>query len=96
MSKRLTKSRDNRMVSGVLGGISEYLNVDPSLVRIIFVVLSIFSSGFTIILYIALAIILPEPDKASRRDVTRKRERKTTQESDRKTSKDGEDDWSDF
>ncbi|MEJ1319778.1 PspC domain-containing protein [Latilactobacillus sakei] len=44
--KRLYKSRDNRMISGVMGGIAEYFNVDATLVRVLYCLFSIFSASF--------------------------------------------------
>ena len=59
--KRLTKSR-NRMLSGVLGGIAEYVNVDPTLVRLLFIALLIFTVVIPCVLfYLIAAIIMPEP-----------------------------------
>ena len=59
MSKRLYKSRDNRVLCGVCGGIGEYFNIDPVIVRIILVVLC--CVGFSgIIAYIIAACIVPE------------------------------------
>lgn len=61
MQKRLFRSTRNVMVSGVCGGISEYFNIDPSIIRILWVVFTIASAGFGgIIAYIACAIILPK------------------------------------
>lgn len=60
--KRLTRSR-NKKVSGVAAGIAEYFNLDPTLVRIAFVVGLIASGGPPVILaYIIMAIVMPEPD----------------------------------
>jgi phage shock protein C len=60
--KRLRKSRD-RMISGVCGGIAEYLGVDPTLIRAAFVLGAIFSSGAPfIVLYLILAWIMPNPE----------------------------------
>lgn len=59
--KVLQKSR-NRMLSGVLGGIAEYFNVDPTLIRLIFVVVALLSYGFPLLIaYIIAAFIMPEP-----------------------------------
>lgn len=59
MEKRLYKSRENRMVGGVCGGIAEYFGIDPTLVRLAWVVLAaLFGSG--ILAYIIAAIIIPE------------------------------------
>lgn len=61
MQKRLTRSND-RILSGVLGGIANYFDVDPTIVRLAYVLMSMFLSGFPgIIAYIVLAIAMPEP-----------------------------------
>ncbi|MCQ9209686.1 PspC domain-containing protein [Granulicatella seriolae] len=58
--KKLTKSKNHRMISGVLGGIADYLGVDPTVVRVIFLLVA--GSGIPIILYIAMALIMPEAE----------------------------------
>lgn len=58
-NKRLTRSKSDRMVAGVAGGIAQYLSVDPVIVRIIFVALAIFGGG-GIILYAACWLLMPE------------------------------------
>ena len=55
--KKLTRS-DNKMVGGVCAGIGEYLGIDPTIVRIIYV-LMIFFAGLGIILYLILWLIMP-------------------------------------
>ena len=58
MNERLYKSRDNRMVDGVCGGIAEYCGIDPTLVRLGWVVFcAMGGSGF--LAYIIAAIIIP-------------------------------------
>ena len=57
-SKRLYKSRTNRMLSGVCGGIAEYLNLDPTVVRLLCAILG--CSGTGIIIYIVAAIVMLE------------------------------------
>lgn len=57
--KRLYKSSRNRMVCGVCGGIAEYLNIDPSIVRVLWVLFAC-TGGAGLIAYIIIAIILPE------------------------------------
>ena len=57
MRKRLTRSRDNRMIFGVCGGIAEYLDIDPVIVRLIFLFF-----GVTLFLYVVMAVIIPEED----------------------------------
>ncbi len=60
MDKKLTKSK-NKMVGGVCAGIAEYLGWDITLVRIIYLCLSLFSAGFPgLLLYIILSIVMPQ------------------------------------
>lgn len=56
--KRLFKSRNNRVVCGVCGGIGEYFNIDPTIVRLLFVLLGCTTSG--LIIYLIAAIVIPE------------------------------------
>lgn len=56
--RRLYKSRTNRMIAGVCGGVGEYCNVDPTLVRLLWF-LSIFLGGTGVILYLVAAVIMP-------------------------------------
>ena len=58
---KLVKSTHNRKIAGVCGGIAEYFGVDPTVVRVAYVVLSVLSAAFPgILLYIILAIVMPE------------------------------------
>lgn len=57
--KRLYKSTVNRMICGVCGGIAEYFNLDPSLIRLAAVLLACVSIGTGLLAYIVIAIILP-------------------------------------
>jgi phage shock protein C len=57
---RLYRSRSDRMLAGVAGGIAEMVGIDPSLVRIGWVVLAFASGGLVVLLYILMAIIVPE------------------------------------
>ncbi|MCI0131273.1 MULTISPECIES: PspC domain-containing protein [Enterococcaceae] len=66
MGRKLTKSSNNIVLTGTLAGIAEYFNIDPTLVRIIYVILSMFTLGSPIILYILLALIVPGSNKQSR------------------------------
>lgn len=60
-SKRLYRSRDERMIAGVCGGLGEYLNTDPTVIRILFVILAILGVGFGgLLLYLAMWLIVPE------------------------------------
>lgn len=61
-TRRLRRSR-NRMIAGVCGGIAEWLGWDVTLVRVLYVVLSIVSVAFPgTIVYIILWIVMPGPD----------------------------------
>ena len=57
MNKKLYKS-DNRVISGVCGGIGEYFGIDPTLVRIIWAIVAVFG-GAGLIMYIICACIIP-------------------------------------
>ena len=57
--KRLYKSRDNRMISGVCAGIAEYFGIDPTLVRVATAIL-IFAGGLSLWVYIIAAFIVPK------------------------------------
>ena len=58
---RLRRSVVNRQIAGVCGGIGEYLGIDPTVVRVMYVLLSIFSAAFPgILLYIILWALIPE------------------------------------
>lgn len=57
---RLRRSNDNKMLAGVLGGVAEYFNIDATVVRLAFVLISIFSAAFPgIIVYIIAMFIIP-------------------------------------
>ena len=58
--KRLHRSRDERMLFGVCGGLGEYFNVDPTLIRLLFVALVVMGAGGGLLLYIAMVILVPE------------------------------------
>ncbi len=62
MEKRLVRSRDNRQIAGVCGGLGEYLNIDPTIIRLLFVLLFFFASG-GLIAYIVLWIVMPEAEE---------------------------------
>ena len=58
--KKLTRSRDNRMLCGICGGLGEYLNVDPTIVRVIWVIFALAGLGTGAIAYLIAALIIPE------------------------------------
>lgn len=58
--KRLTRSKSDRMIFGVCGGLGEYFGIDPTIVRLGFALLAF--EGIGILLYILMAIIMPQED----------------------------------
>jgi phage shock protein PspC (stress-responsive transcriptional regulator) len=62
-TRSLRRSRHNRMIGGVVGGLADYFGLDPTLARIIYVLVSIFSAAFPgILVYIILWILVPQGD----------------------------------
>ena len=97
--KKLRRSRNNRIFCGVMGGIAEYFEVDPTIVRVLFLIFC--WTGFPIFLYILLAIIIPEESTGYYRDNRRRNTYCYTSGSSRprKTARrveEDDDDWSDF
>lgn len=58
--RKLVRSKENRMLCGVCGGVGEYLNVDPTIVRLIWLLCSMASCGTGLLVYIIAAIVIPE------------------------------------
>lgn len=58
---RLTKSRDDRVIDGVCGGLAEYFGIDAVIVRLVFVVFTLIN-GLGILLYIIFMVIMPKPE----------------------------------
>ena len=61
--RKLTRSTTNRLIGGVCGGLAEYLNMDATLVRILTVLISLFT-GVPVILYIIALFVIPEAGSA--------------------------------
>ena len=59
-TKKLYRSRSNRMILGVCGGLGEFFGIDPSLMRLLFVIGTLFGFGSFIFIYLAMFIIVPE------------------------------------
>lgn len=107
MSKQLTKSRTNKKVSGVIGGIGEYFGWSSdviTIVRIVYAVLALTSFGSLLLIYIVAAIVMPQP---TRNECKNKQDfsgfsqwpgDKPTQKNKKKdvTPFDDDDDWSQF
>ena len=58
--KTLTRSKSNRMVAGVCAGLADYLNMDPTVVRLLFVLGFFALKGGLVVAYIIMAIVTPE------------------------------------
>lgn len=62
-SGELRRSKDDRMIAGVCGGLARWLGWDPTAVRILYVLFSFFSAAFPgTIVYIILALVMPSDD----------------------------------
>lgn len=59
MYKKMYRSINNRMILGVCGGVAEYFNADPTIIRLLWVLAGLML-GFGILFYIAAALIMPE------------------------------------
>lgn len=58
-TRKLYRSKTNRQVAGVCGGLAEHFNLDPTLIRVLFVLLAVLG-GSGVILYVAMWIIVPK------------------------------------
>ena len=61
MPERLERSTTNKVVAGVCGGIAEYLQVDPTLVRVFVVVGTVITGGLGLLAYVAAVVLMPLP-----------------------------------
>ena len=62
--KKLRRSRTNKVLGGILGGIAEYFDLDPVLVRVIYCFLTLFTAGFPgVLMYILMLILIPADNK---------------------------------
>jgi phage shock protein C len=58
--KQLKRSTDNKIIAGVCGGIGEYLEIDPTIVRIVWIVFTLVSFGLGLIAYLLFWIVMPK------------------------------------
>ena len=63
VNKKLYRSKKDRMIGGVCGGIANYFNADPTIVRLIWAVATLISVGLGILVYLLAWIIVPEKGK---------------------------------
>jgi len=68
MEKKLMRSTDDRMIAGVAAGVAEYLNIDPVLVRILFVILAL-AGGPGVLIYLILWLVMPKKESIDKTDV---------------------------
>ena len=61
--RKLYRSRNQRMLGGVCGGLAEYFNVDTTLIRVLFLVLAVFG-GSGLLIYVVMWLIVPDISKA--------------------------------
>jgi phage shock protein C len=61
VAERLYRSPSDRVIAGVAGGLATWLNIDPSLIRIAWVLLAIFSGGIFLLVYFVMMIVVPLP-----------------------------------
>lgn len=60
MQKKLTRSNTEKMICGVCGGLAEYFDLDPTIIRVAYAFMSMFSACFPgLLLYIVLALVMP-------------------------------------
>ena len=64
--KRLYRSRKDRILGGVCAGLGDHIDVDPTVIRLVWAVVTLLSIGFGLIVYILAWILIPEaPDESS-------------------------------
>ena len=61
--RKLYRSRNQRMLAGVCGGLAEYFNVDATLIRVLFLVLAVVG-GSGLVIYVVMWLIVPDVSKA--------------------------------
>lgn len=62
--KKLYKSKENKVICGVLGGLGEYFEIDPVILRVFYILISVFSAIFPgVLAYFFMALIVPKHTK---------------------------------
>lgn len=106
MKRNLTKSSNNIVLTGTLGGIAEWIGIDPTIVRVIYVIASFGLLGSPVLLYILLALLIPSGKHRSRdyyghnssynRNSNRTNPHAQSSKQRKEAEKVNDDDWSDF
>jgi phage shock protein C len=66
--KKLERSRSNRVLGGVCAGVANYLNMDPTLIRVLTVIVTVFT-GVPIVVYLVLLFVIPEEESPAQQSV---------------------------
>jgi phage shock protein PspC (stress-responsive transcriptional regulator) len=59
-NKKLVRYSDDKMLFGVASGLADFINIDPVIVRLAFVLLTLFGNGIGLVIYFVMALIMPE------------------------------------
>jgi phage shock protein C len=62
-SRKLYRSRNQRMVAGVCGGLADYFDIDATVIRVLFLILAVFG-GSGLVVYLVMWIVVPDASKA--------------------------------
>lgn len=74
---QLTKSKNNHILAGVCGGLGEHFNIDPTVIRLLWVLLIIFSAGTGLLLYLIAMLIIPEENEIKNKDYKKNKKSNT-------------------
>ena len=102
MNRNLSKSTKDNVLTGTLGGIGEYLGIEPNIVRLGYILLSIYFIGSPLIVYLILVFLIPagyrrdfiQDNYCSKERVNRKSKKEQYKKN--QTKHVSEEDWSDF
>jgi len=75
VKKRLYRSRKEKIIGGVCGGLGEFLDVDPTIIRLLWAIITILSIGAGIVAYLVAWIIIPERKKPKSEKTNKRREK---------------------
>lgn len=78
--KKLYRSRTDRIIAGVCGGLGEFFNIDPVLFRIVFIVL-LFTGGSGFLIYLVMMLIIPKENEGAGIDLNKEKVKETLKES---------------
>ena len=73
--KRLYRSKNERMLGGVCAGLGEHFDIDPTVIRLVWAVITVLSIGTGVVVYIIAWILIPEEESGSSEQKTKKPER---------------------